>query len=584
MSSSRHIARRIKLRTLLFGFLVIFGSLPLVVGSIATITQNRRGLENQEMKFLNKESRIITQEAGGPLRAVRRQLRQLAAGLQAVPSSLSTQQRRDWVESHIASFQQLTAQDFGTRVVDLRENRQFGTPSGIVKQAMDRAQSQVSASLRGDYELLSRGRDAPPLVVISEPVLLGSDGELAYVIQAVAPLEIIEVEGGVFILDVEAGGEVLWSTETEAEPVKDAVEATDLVRDYVEFPSGINVAEYPMRIGRSTQTMVGQIAPLGDTGWALLVQKPKSSAFELVRKLISTTVFAALFMVLLALAFAGIAARLVGQPIQRLAETSQEIAAGNFGRRVEPSGLGSEIADLADSFNQMSGHVEEYVRRLREAAQVNRQLFIGSIRAFLAAIEAKEPYTRGHSERVATFSQAIARKLGLARDMQEKIWIAGLLHDVGKIGIEDRVLNKGDVLTDEEYEIMKRHPVLGAEIMSSIEQMRDMLPALRWHHEKWNGKGYPDGLAGEQIPLMARIVAVGDTFDAVTTQRVYQDPFTPEEAVEIIKKLDGTGFDPRVVAAFLQAFEAGEIEIAPTVSTTSRRHTAVSATEAAVHT
>jgi putative nucleotidyltransferase with HDIG domain len=550
-----------------------------------TITQNREGLETQEMMVLHKDSQIITREAGDQFMGVRRQLRQLGAGLQDVPPSLSASVRRDWVESHIASFLQLTGQDFATRVVDLRDDRQFGRASGPVQQAMDRAQSRVSASLRGDYELLNRGRDAPPLVVVSVPVLSGaSQTELDYVVQAVVPLEHIELDGDVFILDATAGGEVIWSATTEAAPVMSAVRQTDLVQEYLEFPTGIKSAEYPMRIGSNTSTMIGQIGPLGDTGWALLVQKPKSSAFQYVRKLVSTTVWAAVFMVILALAFAGVAARLTGQPIQRLAETSQEIAAGDFGRRVQPSGLGSEIADLADSFNQMSGHVEEYVRRLREAVQVNRQLFIGSIRAFLAAIEAKEPYTRGHSERVATFSQAIARRLDLSRDVQEQIWIAGLLHDVGKIGIEDRVLNKGDVLTDEEYEIMKRHPVLGADIMSSIEQMREMLPAIRWHHEKWNGKGYPDGLAGEQIPLMARIVAVGDTFDAVTTQRVYQDPFTPEEALEIIKKLDGTGFDPHVVAAFLEAFNAGEIELAPSVTTTSRRQTAASLTEAAVHT
>ena len=136
-----------------------------------------------------------------------------------------------------------------------------------------------------------------------------------------------------------------------------------------------------------------------------------------------------------------------------------------------------------------------------------------------------------------------------------------MLHDVGKIGIEDHILKKNGVLTNEEYEIMKLHPVIGADILTPIGALREMLPAVRWHHESWNGRGYPDGLKGEEIPLIARIVAVADTFDAITTNRPYQNAYSAEYGVETITKLTGARFDAKVVTAFLRAFETGSIKV-----------------------
>ncbi len=259
--------------------------------------------------------------------------------------------------------------------------------------------------------------------------------------------------------------------------------------------------------------------------------------------------------------------RRISRPIQELTETSHEIAAGNFGKRVEVAGVGSEIGQLGRDFNQMSQHVQTYVERLQRAAQANRELFVGSMRAFVAAIDAKDPYTRGHSERVAAHSRTIAKRLGLDADTQHRVWVGALLHDVGKIGIEDRILKKGGVLTDEEYEQMKLHPVIGAEIMSRIEQLREMIPAIRWHHEAWNGAGYPDGLLADAIPLMARIVGVADTFDAITTNRPYQRAYETDFAIKRITELAGQRFDARIVSAFLQAYKDGEVQVRASAAT-----------------
>lgn len=292
-----------------------------------------------------------------------------------------------------------------------------------------------------------------------------------------------------------------------------------------------------------------------------VVARP-SRAAEAVDRLFLNTLLSSSLLLLVASVFAALVARWLGRPLDDLATTTREVAAGNFAYRVDAQGLTLEMVDVAENFNRMSEHVERYVRQLREAATANRELFIGSIRAFAAAIDAKDPYTRGHSERVAAVSRAVAKHLGYDEEFQQRVWLGALLHDVGKIGVDDRILKKGGLLSPPEFEQMKLHTVIGAEIMGRIDSLKEIIPAIRWHHEAWNGKGYPDGLRGEQIPLIARIVAVADTFDAVTTSRPYQQAYTPEFAVATITRLASTRFDAKVVTAFLSAFNAGQIESA----------------------
>ena len=150
----------------------------------------------------------------------------------------------------------------------------------------------------------------------------------------------------------------------------------------------------------------------------------------------------------------------------------------------------------------------------------------------------------------------------------DRLWVSGLLHDIGKIGIEDSILCKGDVLTAQEFDRIKMKTTIGAEIMSKIELLHYSVEVLRYHHERWNGDGYPEGLSGGNIPLPARIVGVADSFDAMTTQRVYQDPMSGKQACAWIASEGGHSFDPAVTKAFVAAFECGEIE-GPRVSTRS---------------
>jgi putative nucleotidyltransferase with HDIG domain len=213
----------------------------------------------------------------------------------------------------------------------------------------------------------------------------------------------------------------------------------------------------------------------------------------------------------------------------------------------------------------MADDIESYIARLKRAAEETRELFVGSIRMLAAAIDEKDPYTRGHSDRVARYSVFIGEEMGLPDEDLDRLRIAALLHDVGKIGVDDRVLKKPGALTDEEFAVMKQHPTKGANIMRPVAQMKDMIPGIELHHEHMNGRGYPYGLKGEEIPLMARIIAVADTFDAMTTHRPYQSAFESEEALALIRKLAGTKFDPAVVEALDALIHSGKIRLAATL-------------------
>jgi HD-GYP domain-containing protein (c-di-GMP phosphodiesterase class II) len=278
------------------------------------------------------------------------------------------------------------------------------------------------------------------------------------------------------------------------------------------------------------------------------------SVTDMRRQTLYISLLAASFALLIGFLFA----KQLTRPVRELAEGAHRIAGGDFSRRIEVRNR-TELGELGESFNLMTDRLESYIEDLRRAAEENRELFIGTVKALAAAIDGKDPYTRGHSERVARFSLAIGERLGLPDEELEKLRISALLHDVGKIGIDDRILKKPAALTPEEFEVMKQHPQKGYKIMSQIPAMRDFLPGMYMHHEMMDGNGYPQGLKGDEIPMQARIVSVADTFDAMTTDRPYQKGMSLEDAVARVKTFVGTRYDGRVVAALFEACETGQI-------------------------
>lgn len=189
----------------------------------------------------------------------------------------------------------------------------------------------------------------------------------------------------------------------------------------------------------------------------------------------------------------------------------------------------------------------------KKADEELHELFLAALESLASAIEAKSPWTRGHSERVADYAQKIGQSLGLAEEELEKLRIAALLHDIGKIGTYDNILEKPGKLTGAEYETIKQHPGKGAEMLAPIKQLHDIIPWIRGHHERYDGAGYPDGLKGDDIPFQARILAIADTFDAMTAERPYRTTPGKSQAREEIERQSGTQFDAKVVEAFLRA-------------------------------
>ncbi|MBD3867731.1 MAG: HD domain-containing protein [Acidobacteria bacterium] len=293
-------------------------------------------------------------------------------------------------------------------------------------------------------------------------------------------------------------------------------------------------------------------------GWGVFVQARMEQVYLPVRTMIESTVTWVLWALGLAIVTALIFARkVVAGPINTLAAVSRAFAKGDFNARAVVK-ANNEIGELADTFNFMADEIESQISRLKLAAEENNELFLSTIRVMANAIDAKDPYTRGHSVRVNKYSVIIARYMGLEKKEIDAIHVASVLHDVGKIGIHDAILNKPGALTPEEYDVMKTHTTRGAEIMAPIRKLKNIIDGLRSHHERWNGSGYPDGLKGEDIPLMGRIIAVADTFDAMTTNRPYQRSLSFQQAVDRINDIKASAFDDRVVESFNRAYQAGE--------------------------
>ena len=185
-------------------------------------------------------------------------------------------------------------------------------------------------------------------------------------------------------------------------------------------------------------------------------------------------------------------------------------------------------------------------------------IFLDYIKSIAAALDARDAYTHGHSRRVAEFSIGIGKELGLSEGELEFLELSATIHDIGKIGIGESVLNKPGKLTDEEFLIIKSHVVKGSKILEPMSRLRALMPGVRHHHEKYDGTGYPDGLKGDEIHLVARIISIADTYDAMTTSRVYRKGLPKEVAFKEIEKGAGTQFDPKLALAFVEFMRNNE--------------------------
>jgi HD-GYP domain-containing protein (c-di-GMP phosphodiesterase class II) len=455
-------------------------------------------------------------------------------------------------------------------------------PNVIKLEEVDARVSEVLARMNGRGTVVSRPqiiREGQEMALtIAEPVL--SDNNQDVVAAVVAIVSFQEVFDAVqqptskserellnaglpVVFVVDQNGRAVAHPEPSVAFSEKPMTDLKVVQDWQESGAQVQSALAPFSATRDGKTveMLGSYATAEldkSSRLGVIAIQDEAAALRSVSDMRWQVLWISLIAGLLTIVIGVFFASKLTHPVSELAGGAHRIASGDFSTRIKITSR-TELGDLGNSFNLMTDQIESMIGDLQRSAEENRQLFIGTVKALAAAIDGKDPYTRGHSERVSRFSMAIAQRLGLPDDEIEKIRISALLHDVGKIAIDDKILKKPAALTDEEFEIMKGHPQKGYKIMSQIPAMKEFLSGMYMHHEMVNGKGYPQGLKGDEIPLMGKIVAVADTFDAMTTDRPYQKAFKFEEALARIESFVGTRYDPAVVAALSEACREGQI-------------------------
>ena len=456
-------------------------------------------------------------------------------------------------------------------------------PDVIKLDEVDARVSEVLAHMNGRGLVVSRPQiirsGQEMALTIAEPVLGGANNQdvVAAVVAIVSFQEVFDAvqqptskserellnAGLPVVFVVDQNGRAVAHPEASVAFSEKPMTDLKVVQDWQESGAQVQSALAPFSATRDGRTveMLGSYATAEldkNSRLGVIAIQDEAAALASVSDMRWQTLWISLIAAFLTILIGLFFANKLTHPVRELAGGAHRIASGDFSKRIEVTSR-TELGDLGNSFNVMTDQVERFIGDLQRSAQENRELFLGTVKGLAAAIDGKDPYTPGHSERVSRFSVTIAQALGLPENEIEKIRISALLHDIGKISIDDRVLKKPAALTDDEFEIMKTHPQKGYKIMSQIPAMRDFLPGMYMHHEMINGDGYPQGLKGDEIPLQARIVSVADTFDAMTTERPYQRAMDLEAALTRLKSFVGTRYEARVVAAFIAASEAGKI-------------------------
>ncbi len=365
----------------------------------------------------------------------------------------------------------------------------------------------------------------------------------------------------VFVVDEK--GHAIFHPDSQVVSSKKSLGDLKIVEEWRESNRQIQSALVPFtaEFEGNEYDMIGAYSTAGfsnQMNFGVIAMQDSKKALASVSDMRWQTWMISLGIALVTLIIGSFFARQLTFPVSKLVSAAEKISLGDLSTRIESHKI-KEFNTLGNTFNVMSESLEEHIAKLAKAAEENRELFVGTVKALAAAIDGKDKYTRGHSERVARFSFAVGKRMGMDEEELETLRISALLHDVGKIAIDDNILKKPAALTDEEFEVMKTHPQKGYKIMSQIPAMKEFLPGMYMHHEMVNGMGYPQGLKGDEIPMQAKIISVADTFDAMTTDRPYQKGMELEVALNRIRSFVGTRYDGKVVEALVQACYEGQI-------------------------
>lgn len=564
---------RLRIVTALIAVLVVVSIVPLTLSAVRLVSINREALETAEKQYLTRSAVTLSDSIEGYVRRMLVQVTKIGDGLELARAVAPGRDPFAFVgqTALIARYRDAEPSLLVLRALD--ENRMGGLiqPMEIddaLEVELDRA---FEAALSGAVyvgDALRVPSLPDPGIVMATPVSDPKGGVIGVVeafvsLGPIRALLELERKRDLVAYVVDRRGNLVLSSDPAAVGGGEQLRKAELVSEFVQHPVRLT-RTYVRGEGPAARRVLGTVSPVGPApnlpDWGVLVEKDVARAFAAATQMTRTSWLVAALALALAILAAVLAASALSRPVRALADSVRRMSEGDLTQRVEIPGT-FELAELAEGFNHMGAELEKSIGRLKLAARENQELFLSSIRALAAAVDAKDPYTRGHSERVARYSVAIARHMGLPADEVKMVRIAALLHDVGKIGIDDRILRKPTALTDDEFEIMKLHPVKGALIMGQIPQMKWIIPGMKYHHEKWDGTGYPEGLKGEEIPMLARIISVADTFDAMTTTRPYQKAMNSDYVVSRIRTFAGTRYDARVIDALDRALESRELEV-----------------------
>ncbi len=565
--------KRIPILHLILAVLVLVSVVPLYLYANKVVATNRDRLRTNEMLSQNTVTRSMADQIELRQRSRRAMLDnfssavQIASGGNITGDHVAAPELRALLERFVSSSEDIA---YATLLNEDAKGISAGrmSPDVFMQRELERAftAGRDSRDYTGQPLAVGTGKESRTVILVSAPLMV--DKRFLGMIAAVVDLDFVSKrlkeanQGGLYTYVVDHQGRLVASGASDYATGQDMTKF-EIVKNFAETGGRSQFAatrEFDVPEGKETLPMLGTYSPVPSLGWAVVAQKSQRQAYQGVFEMERTAYVWALIAVLMSIFISVMAARSITRPLDILTESSQAIAKGDFSKRVALKSR-TEFGELAETFNHMSSDLERFVQDLKRAAEENRELFMGSIQMLAGAVDEKDPYTRGHSDRVTRYSVLLAKELGLEPQEVEKIQISAQLHDVGKIGIEDRILKKPGALTPEEFEIMKTHTTKGATILRPVTMLKDMIPGIELHHESLDGRGYPYGLKGDQIPLVARIITVADTFDAMTTNRPYQAAMDPEYVVRIINSLANTKFDPKVVAALTSVFERGDLKI-----------------------
>jgi HD-GYP domain-containing protein (c-di-GMP phosphodiesterase class II) len=570
-----HKLARLRLLYLILLILIGVSVVPLWIYGRKMLSMNQDRMELQERVLQTTTSRSLAQVISLYMDNLNQQLKEffdtitpVAAQVPAAKYSTSPELRSE-LENFVGDRPTVL---YATVLNDEARGVQAGsftaTGDAFVRKALEAAflAARQGQGYQSNPITVLRSGTNEAVMVMAQPIqvknqFLGMVG--AVVTLAPITRELVETsrQSGLEAYVVDNQGRLVSSYDPDKNVAGLDMVSIPIVQKFLAWGGRARVAEnsvFDLRQGNQITTMLGTYAPTQKLGWGVIVQRKVSEAYYTIFEMQRQTLRWGVVMVLISLLVGFLAAKTITRPIDLLTQTARSIAQRDFSQRADIHSR-TEIGELAETFNQMAEDIQHFIGDLQTASEENRQLFFDSIEMIAAAVDAKDPYTKGHSGRVSAYSTILARELGLSEDEVDKIRISATLHDVGKIGVEDRVLKKPGVLTNEEFEIMKRHTVMGYEIVRQVKQLGEMLPGIRWHHEALNGKGYPDGISGDELPLMVRVIAVADTFDAITTDRPYQAGSPFPRALEILRKLAGAKYDPIVVDALHSAYTKGAL-------------------------